>query len=56
MSKDPAHAPQPSQRTWNTPEPIDEHRRMTPEARFQKAVELSQAALRFASAPRTDGR
>ena len=44
------------QRTCNTPDAIAEHRRMTPEERFHKAVQLSRAALRFARAPRVDGR
>ncbi len=44
------------QRTWNTPEDIARHREMTPEQRLRKAIELSRAALRFASADRIDER
>lgn len=43
-------------RTWNSPEAIAEHRAMSPEQRLQKAIALSQAALRFAHASRVDGR
>jgi len=39
------------QRTWNTPEDIARHREMTPDQRIKKAIELSRAALRFATAP-----
>lgn len=42
--------------TWNTPEAIERHRRMTPEERVRKAIELSRAAIRFARAERVDGR
>lgn len=38
--------------TWNTPEAIARHREMSPEERVRKMIALSQAALRFASAPR----
>jgi len=39
-------------RTWNPPDVIADHRRMTPEQRVRKAIEISRAALRFARAPR----
>ena len=42
--------------TWNSPEAIARHREMSPEERLRKAIALSQAALRFATAPRTSGR
>jgi len=56
-----AKVPQPespsnAEATWNTPEAIAEHRAMSPEQRVRKAIALSQAALRFASAPRVDAR
>ena len=44
------------QGTWNTPQAIARHRRMSPEERLRCAVELSRAALRFAGAQRADGR
>jgi hypothetical protein len=44
-----------AQRTWNAPEDIERNRRLTPEERLRKAIALSRAALRFASAERTRG-
>jgi hypothetical protein len=45
-----------AQRTWNAPEDIERHRRLTPEQRLRKTIALSRAALRFAAAERTHGR
>ena len=45
-----------SQRTWNAPEDIERHRRLTPEERLRKTIAVSRAALRFASAERVDAR
>ncbi len=45
-----------SQRTWNSPEQIAEHRGLTPAQRLREAIELSRAALRFAQAGRVDER
>jgi hypothetical protein len=47
-------SPRGPQRTWNTPEDIARHREMTPEERLRKTIKLSQAALRFAAAGRSD--
>ena len=38
--------------TWNDTEAIDRHRMMTPSQRVALAIEVSRAALRFATAPR----
>jgi hypothetical protein len=42
------------QPTWNTPEDIARHREMTPEERLRKTIKLSQAALRFVAAGRSE--
>lgn len=45
-----------AQRTWNAPEDIERHRLLTPEERLRKTIAVSRAALRFASAERSDAR
>jgi hypothetical protein len=43
------------QKTWNDPDQIAEHRRMTVEQRVLRAIELSRAALRMTAAKRVGG-
>jgi hypothetical protein len=51
---DKAHDDTSSQRTWNTPEAIARHRRMTPGERIKKTSQLSNQALKLARARRID--
>jgi hypothetical protein len=50
------HPPQAPPATWNDPERIAVHRRLTPSDRVRLMIEASRAALRFARGRRVDDR